>query len=56
MPNIELYIVLLVVCLVFSAFFSGSETAFISLQRFRLEYLVSSKVKGAANVARMVER
>jgi len=56
MPNIELYIVLLVVCLVFSAFFSGSETAFISLQRFRLEYLVTTRVKGAEKVARMIER
>ncbi len=56
MPNIELYIVLLVVCLVFSAFFSGSETAFISLQRFRLEYLVSTKVKNARNVSIMIER
>jgi putative hemolysin len=56
MPNIELYIVLLVVCLVFSAFFSGSETAFISLQRFRLEYLISTKVKGARHVAKMIEK
>jgi putative hemolysin len=56
MPNIELYIVLLVVCLVFSAFFSGSETAFISLQRFRLEYLVSTHVKNARGVAKMVEK
>jgi len=56
MPNIELYIVLLVVCLVFSAFFSGSETAFISLQRFRLEYLVTTKVKGAGRVAKMIDR
>jgi putative hemolysin len=56
MPNIELYIILLIVCLVFSAFFSGSETAYISLQRFRLEYLVSTKVKGARNVSRMIEK
>ncbi len=56
MPNIELYIVLLVICLVFSAFFSGSETAFISLQRFRLEYLVNTNVKGARNVSKMIER
>ncbi len=56
MPNIELYIVLLVVCLVFSAFFSGSETAFISLQRFRLEYLVNTRVKGASGVAKMIHR
>jgi putative hemolysin len=56
MPNIELYIVLLVVCLILSAFFSGSETAFISLQRFRLEHLISSGVRNAGNVARMIEK
>jgi putative hemolysin len=56
MPNIELYVVLLVIFLVLSAFFSGSETAFISIQRFRLEYLVSNEVKGARRVARMIER
>ena len=51
-----LYLVLLVVCLVLSAFFSGLETAFISLQRFRLEHLVETKVRGAKRVARMIER
>ena len=55
MPNIELYIVLLVICLVFSAFFSGSETAFISLQRFRLKHLVNTRVKGAEKVAGMID-
>ena len=56
MPNLELYIVLLVICLVLSAFFSGPETAFISLQRFRLEYLVSTEVKNAHRVAKLIER
>ena len=56
MPNIELYIAFLVICLVLSAFFSGSETAFISLQRFRLEYLISTEVKGAKQVAVMIEK
>ena len=56
MPNLELYIALLVICLVLSAFFSGSETAFISLQRFRLEYLVSTGVKNASKVARLIEK
>jgi putative hemolysin len=56
MPGIELYIVLLVICLVLSAFFSGSETAFISLQRFRLEHLVTTKVKGARRVSKMIEK
>jgi CBS domain containing-hemolysin-like protein len=56
MPGIELYIVLLVICLLLSAFFSGSETAFISIQRFRLEHLVTTEVKGAERVARMLEK
>jgi putative hemolysin len=56
MPNIELYIALLAICLVLSAFFSGSETAFISLQRFRLEYLISTQVKNANKVARLIEK
>ncbi len=52
-----LYLVLLfVLCLLLSAFFSSSETAFISLQRIRVEYLVDTKVRGAKRVARMLER
>jgi len=51
-----LYLVFLFVCLLLSAFFSSSETAFLSLQRIRLEYLVNTKVKGMARVARMIER
>ncbi len=51
-----LYLVLLVICLLLSAFFSSSETAFISLQRFRVEHLVKTEVKGARRVAKMIER
>ncbi len=51
-----LYLVLLIACIIFSAFFSSSETAFISLQKIRLEHLVSTKVRGAGRVARMIER
>jgi len=39
-----------------SAFFSSSETAFISLQKIRLDYLVKSKVRGAERVARLIQR
>ena len=57
MSGIEtLYIVFLFVCLLLSAFFSSSETAFIALQRIRVEHLVSTKVKGADRVSRMLQR
>ena len=57
MSGIEtLYLVFLILCLLLSAFFSSSETAFISLQRIRVEHLVNTKVRGAKRVARMVER
>jgi len=56
MSNIELYLVLFILCLLLSAFFSSSETAFISLQRIRMEHMVESNVKGAKRVARMIER
>ena len=57
MANIEpLYLVLFVVCLLLSAFFSSSETAFISLQRIRMEHLLEKNVRGARRVARMIER
>jgi putative hemolysin len=57
MSGVEtLYLVLLIICLLLSAFFSSSETAFISLQRIRIEHLVNTKVRGAKRVARMVKQ
>src|SRR3972149_4575848 len=56
MPDVTLYIVLLVICLAFSAFFSGAETAFISVQHFRLEHLVSTGAKGAKGVHGLIAR
>ncbi len=57
MYNIEtLYLVFLFVCLLLSAFFSSSETAFTSLQRIRIEHMVNTKVTGARRVAKMIER
>ncbi len=52
----ELYILLFIICILLSAFFSSSETAFISLQRIRLEHLLSTKVAGASRVAKMLEK
>jgi putative hemolysin len=57
MSGLELlYVILLMLCLVLSAFFSSSEVAFFSLQRFRLEHMVSSSVAGSGRVARIVQR
>jgi len=51
-----LYLVLLLACFILSAFFSGSETAFIALERYRVEHLVATEVKGAKKVASMIAR
>jgi putative hemolysin len=57
MSGIEtLYLVFLLLCLLLSAFFSSSETAFVSLQKIRIEHLVNTKVRGAKRVAKMMER
>lgn len=57
MSGIEtLYLVLLIVCLFLSAFFSGSETVFISLQKVRVQHMVDTKVRGAKQVAKLMER
>lgn len=50
-----LYLGLLVLCLFLSAFFSASETAFIGLQRFRVEHMVNTEVAGAKRVARVIK-
>ena len=51
-----LYLVLFFICLVASAFFSSAETAFISLPKTRLRYMVETGVSGAERVARMTEQ
>ena len=49
-------LVLIVVCLILSAFFAASETAFISLPRVRLDHLVHTGKPGAARVAHMLQQ
>ncbi|MBI4198425.1 MAG: HlyC/CorC family transporter [Chloroflexi bacterium] len=46
-----LLIFIFIIALVFSAFFSASEAAFLSIQRGRLAHMVRSGVKGAQKVA-----
>ncbi|MFC1992642.1 hemolysin family protein [Chloroflexota bacterium] len=54
--EIILYLLLLAICLLLSAFFSSSETAFTAVQRIRLEHMINTKVTGAKRVAQMLER
>jgi len=54
--TLTLYLVLLFICLVLSAFFSSSETAFIALQRIRVEHMVNTNVEGADRLSRMIRR
>jgi putative hemolysin len=51
-----LYLILLLPCLLLSAFFSGSEAAFLSLRKVRIRHLVESRVVGAERVARMTDQ
>ncbi|MFC1948995.1 hemolysin family protein [Chloroflexota bacterium] len=54
--NEALYIVLLVICVILTAFFTSSETAFFSLQLVRVEQMVGTGVKGAARISRLIKR
>ena len=51
-----LYLCLFFLCLIVSAFFSSSETAFFSMQKVRLRYLVDNQVKGAGTVSQLIEQ
>ncbi len=48
-------LVLLLLCVVLSGFFSGSETAFIALPRARLMHLVNSGRPGASRVGHLLQ-
>jgi putative hemolysin len=54
--NETAYIVLIVVFIALTAFFCSSETAFLSLQRVRLEHLISTGARGAKKVAEMIQK
>jgi len=51
-----LYIILLVICIMASAFFSSAETVFISLPKTRVKYLVDTDVHGAKRVAKLTDK
>ena len=48
-------LILLVLCLILSAFFSASETAFIALPRARLLHLIRIGQPGAERVNRLIQ-
>ncbi|MEO1878456.1 MAG: CNNM domain-containing protein, partial [Methylococcales bacterium] len=47
---------ILAALLVLSAFFSGSETALMTLNRYRLKHLVKQKHRGAIKASRLLQR
>jgi len=47
---------ILAALLILSAFFSGSETALMTLNRYRLQHLVKQKHKGAAKAQKLLHR
>ena len=51
-----IYLIILVLLLVLSAFFSSAETAFLSLDRVRLEHFVRESIPGARRVSILLER
>ena len=56
MSPVTIQVVLLIICILFSAFFSSSETAFTSLEQYRVENMLENKVKGAKRVAKIKEK
>jgi len=51
-----IYLILIIIFVALTAFFCSSETAFLSLQRIRLEHIVSTGVKRANLVAKIIEK
>ncbi|NIV33551.1 MAG: DUF21 domain-containing protein, partial [Anaerolineae bacterium] len=46
----------LVVCVILSGLFSGSETGLMSLNRYRLKHLAKAKHTGAMHAHRLLQR
>ncbi|MBI2287926.1 MAG: DUF21 domain-containing protein [Chloroflexi bacterium] len=51
-----LFVVLFFACLLLAAFFCSAETAFIGIQKLRLEHLIRSDHPNARIVAKIMER
>jgi len=52
----EILFAILGILIVFSAYFSGSETGIMSLNRYRLRHLEKQKHKGAKRVSKLLDR
>ncbi|NOX27807.1 MAG: HlyC/CorC family transporter [Gammaproteobacteria bacterium] len=54
--SVETLLIILFVLIILSACFSGSETAMMSVNRYRLRHLANAKVKGAHRAAELLDR
>ncbi|MGV0005163.1 MAG: CNNM domain-containing protein, partial [Candidatus Porifericomitaceae bacterium WSBS_2022_MAG_OTU9] len=55
-PSITLLLAVLLALLVVSAFFSGTETGMMAINRYRLRHLVRKGHKGAIRVSGLLQR
>jgi putative hemolysin len=54
--NDIMILIILIFCILLSAFFSSAETAFVSLNKYHLEHMIAMDVKGAKKVAQLLNR
>ncbi|MBL1433422.1 MAG: HlyC/CorC family transporter [Gammaproteobacteria bacterium] len=54
--SINILLIILVVLIILSACFSGSETAMMSVNRYRLRHLSNAKIPGARRTAELLDR
>lgn len=54
--HLGLLFAILVACILLSAFFSGSETGLMALNRYRLRHLAEARNKGAMKASKLLER
>ena len=50
------YLILFIICLVLSAFFCSAETAFIGMQKLRLQHLLDTGHPNAKIVVKIMEK